>query len=229
MVGGRDFGKNQYNVVTQGHRQPGSSFKAFVYTAAIDSEGWSPYQSIDASNHTYQVGDKWYTPHNDDDDRYGYVSMVHAFANSINTAAVNTIEKIGPHTVRDYAQRFGIKSRLYAYPTLALGTSEVTPLEMANAYGVFAANGIRTEPFMVRLIKDRPGYVIEDNSPVPHHVDVKPETIQAMQELFQEVVLHGTAAGSAAPRPSRRRTARPAPRPATATRGSSASRSSRRW
>jgi 1A family penicillin-binding protein len=198
MVGGRDFSKNQYNVVTQGRRQPGSSFKAFVYTAAIDSEGWSPYQSIDAANHTIQVGDKWYTPHNDDDDRYGYVTMVHAFAKSINTAAVNTIEKIGPRTVVDYAKRFGIKSRLYAYPTLALGTSEVSPLEMANAYGVYAANGLRAEPFMVKLIKDRLGNVIEENSAVLYHVDVKPETIQAMDELFQEVVLHGTAAGSGA-------------------------------
>ena len=72
--------------------------------------------------------------------------MLQRLRQSINTAAVNTIEKIGPQTVVDYAQRFGIKSRLYAYPTLALGTSEVTPLEMANAYGVFAANGIRAEP-----------------------------------------------------------------------------------
>jgi membrane peptidoglycan carboxypeptidase len=124
--------------------------------------------------------------------------MVKAFASSINTAAVNTIEKIGPRTVVDYAKRFGIKSHLDAYPSLALGTYGVTPLEMANAYGVFAANGIRFEPFLVKLIKDRLGNVIEENSPVPHRVDVKPETILAMDALFQAVVQYGTAARSGA-------------------------------
>lgn len=198
LVGGRDFAKNQFNVVTQGRRQPGSSFKAFVYTAAIDGEGWSQYQSIDAGTRSYLVGDKWYTAHNDDDWQYGYVTMVHAFAKSINTAAVNTIEKIGPREVIDYARRFGIKSHLYAYPTLALGASEVTPLEMANAYGVFAVNGVRAEPSMVKIIKDRLGNVVEENTPALHHVDVKPETIQAMDDMFQEVVLHGTAYGSGA-------------------------------
>ena len=132
----------------QGRRQPGSSFKAFVYTAAIDSEGWSPYQSIDASSRSYQVGDDWYTAHNDDDAHYGYI---------FDAARLRQLDQYGrgehdrersaPQTVRDYAQRFGIKSHLYAYPTLALGTSEVTPLEMASAYGVFAANGIRNEPY----------------------------------------------------------------------------------
>ncbi len=192
MVGGTNFSRNQFNVVTQGRRQPGSSFKAFVYTAAIDSEGWSPFQAIDASSRSYKVGDKWYTPHNDEGDHYGRIEMVRAFAKSINTAAVNTIERVGPRTVVDYAKRFGIKSHLYAYPSLALGSCEVSPLEMANAYGVFAANGIRAEPIMVKLIKDRLGNVIEDNSPVLHRVEVKTETINAMQELFQAVVQYGT-------------------------------------
>jgi membrane peptidoglycan carboxypeptidase len=105
---------------------------------------------------------------------------------------VNTAVKIGPQTVKDYAQRLGIKSRLYAYPSIALGTSEVSPLEMANAYGVFAANGLRAEPLMVRLIKDRLGKVIEDNSPVLHRVSIKPQTVAAMNGLFQAVVLGGT-------------------------------------
>lgn len=191
MVGGVDFRKNQFNVVTQGRRQPGSSFKAFVYTAAIE-HGWSPYQWIDASTRTHPAGDKWYTPHNDDDDRYGRVQMLHAFAKSVNTAAVNTIESVGPRTVADYAHRFGIRSHLNAYLSLALGTSEVSPLEMANAYGVFAAHGIRAEPLMVRKIVDRMGNVIEDNTPVLHRVNVKPETIDAMQEMFQAVVQYGT-------------------------------------
>jgi membrane peptidoglycan carboxypeptidase len=197
LVGGVDYKKNQFDVVTQGRRQPGSSFKAFVYTAAIE-HGWTPYQSIDASTRSHKAGDKWYTPHNDDDDRYGRVQMVRAFAKSINTAAVNTIEVIGPSTVADYAHRFGIKSHLNHYLSLALGSSEVSPLEMANAYGVFAANGIRAEPQMVRKIIDRMGNVIEDNSPVLHRVGVKPETINAMQELFQAVVQYGTAASSGA-------------------------------
>jgi 1A family penicillin-binding protein len=198
MVGGLDFWRNQFNVVTQGRRQPGSSFKAFVYTAAIDTQGWGPWQAIDASSRSYLVGDKWYSPHNDDGRHFGRIELAKAFASSINTAAVNTIHRIGPRTVVEYARRFGIKSRLYAYDSLALGTSEVSPMEMANAYGVFATNGIRAEPILVRLIKDRMGNVIEDNSPALHRVDVKPETIQAMNELFQAVVQFGTAARSGA-------------------------------
>jgi penicillin-binding protein 1A len=191
MVGGVDFKKNEFNVVTQGRRQPGSSFKLFVYTAAIDN-GWSPDQYIDASVRSHRAGDKWYTPQNSHRGSYGSVRMVNAFAQSINTAAVNTAVRIGPRTVKDYAQRLGIKSKLLAYPSIALGTSEVTPLEMANAYGVFAANGIRAEPQLVKMIKDRMGNIIEDNSPVLHRVAVKPETIQAMQSMTQAVVQYGT-------------------------------------
>jgi penicillin-binding protein 1A len=191
LVGGVNFKENEFNVVTQGRRQPGSAFKLFVYTAAIDN-GWTPWQYIDASVRSHRAGDKWYTPQNSHRGRYGTMQMVNAFAQSVNTAAVNTAVKIGPRTVKDYAQRLGIKSRLLAYPSLALGTSEVTPMEMANAYGVFAANGIRAEPLLVKMIKDRMGNIIEDNSPVLHRVGIKPETVQAMQNLTQAVVQYGT-------------------------------------
>jgi penicillin-binding protein 1A len=193
MVGGVDFMKDQWNTVTQARRQPGSSFKLFVYTAAIDNDGWSTGKIISCRARSVKQADgSWWTVHDHSKREYGSVPMIKAFALSINPAAVNTIMDIGPATVVDYARRLGIQSPLRAYPSLALGSSEVTPLELTSAYGVFAANGVRAEPMTILRVKSREGEIIQDNTPRLHRVNLQPETIAAINELTQAVVQWGT-------------------------------------
>jgi membrane peptidoglycan carboxypeptidase len=133
--------------------------------------------------------------------KYGSLPVLQAFALSDNPAAVNTLMEVGASTVVDYAQRLGIKSTLRAYPSLALGASEVTPLELTSAYGVFAAGGIRAEPIAIRLVKSRDGEVMEETAPRLHRVKLQPETIATMNQLTQAVVQWGTgrAAGNGVP------------------------------
>jgi len=202
MVGGVDFKKDQFNCVTQAHRQPGSSFKAFVYTAAIDTGHLSAFGSISPRAPSIKGPDgKWWTPQNHD--RIGYrsgLSVRTAFAMSVNTAAVNALMSVGADTVAEYAQRLGIRSKLRAYPSLALGASEVTPLEMAVAYGAFATKGTHCEPISIIKILDRDNATIFENVPRPKRVNVNPATFEAMDGLFRAVVTSGTAASSGADR-----------------------------
>jgi penicillin-binding protein 1A len=202
MVGGVDFKKDQFNCVTQARRQPGSSFKAFVYTAAIDTGHVSAFGSISARAPSIKgVDGKWWTPQNHD--RKGYrsgLSVRTAFAMSVNTAAVNALMTVGADTVAEYAHRLGIRSKLNAYPSLALGASEVTPLEMAAAYGSFATKGTHCEPISIMKILDRDNTTIFENVPRPKRVNVTPETFEAMDGLFRAVVTSGTAASSGAGR-----------------------------
>jgi penicillin-binding protein 1A len=200
MVGGTDFKKDQFNCATQAKRQPGSSFKAFVYTAAIDTGNLSAYGSVSAKAPSFRNADgKWWTPRNHSRTVYGgKIAVRSAFAQSVNTAAVNALRSVGAEAVSDYAHRLGIKSKLSAYPSLALGASEVTVLEMASAYGTFATRGLRCEPISIIKIKDRDGATILENVPRPRRVNVNPATFTAMDGLFRAVVTSGT--GSAASR-----------------------------
>jgi penicillin-binding protein 1A len=145
-------------------------------------------------------GSIW-TVHSHSKRKYGHLPILQAFAFSDNPAAVNTLMEVGASTVVDYAQRLGVKSPLRAYPSLALGASEVTPLEITSAYGVFAARGVRAEPTAIRLIKSRDGEVMEENAPRLHRVKLQPETIATMNQLTRAVVQWGTAraAGNGVP------------------------------
>src|SRR5262249_48478710 len=134
----------------------------------------------------------WWTVHDHSKREYGSLPMIKAFALSNNPAAVNTIMEIGPSTVVDYARRLGIQSPLRAYPSLALGSSEVTPLELTSAYGVYAADGVRAEPMSILRVKTREGEIIQDNTPRLHRVNLQPETIVAINELTRAVVEWGT-------------------------------------
>jgi penicillin-binding protein 1A len=193
MVGGVDFQKNQFNIAAQARRQPGSAFKLFVYTAAIDSQGWNSGKVVSARARSVRQADgKWWTVSSHSRRKAGSLPILHAFAFSDNPAAVNTLMEIGASTVVDYAQRLGISSPLRAYPSLALGASEVTPLELTSAYGVFAARGIRAEPIAVRQVKSPDGEMMEDGSPRLHRVKLQPETIAVMNQLTQAVVQWGT-------------------------------------
>ena len=197
MVGGKDFGDNQYNRVTQAQRQPGSTFKTFVYTAAIAS-GSSPYKTyLDAEffvdgykpknyNKTYQETN---------------VSLYNAFISSINTIALQTIIDVGGKPVVEVAKKMGIKSELQPTYSLALGSWEVNLLELTNAYGTLANKGMYRESHGIAIVRDRQGEVIyqADFEPVEA---IDPATAAMMTWMLQGVVNSGTAIPAQIGRPS---------------------------
>jgi penicillin-binding protein 1A len=193
MVGGAnpDFSKDQYNRVTQARRQPGSSFKAFVYTAAIDN-GYDANYKLSNAKITYKgYGESGWTPRNYNGKYGGTYTIKQAVAQSINVCAVRMAEKVGIDQVIQYARALGVKSPLSRNLALALGCSGVTPMEMASAYGVFAADGVRAEPMcVVRITEsdgDRDGSIIEENRPVTRQV-LSPQTAEIMNDVFRGVV-----------------------------------------
>ncbi len=155
MVGGKDFSKNQFNRVTQAQRQPGSTFKGFVYATAI-ATGKSPYDSyLDAP----LVVDG-YEPKNYSEKFYGWMNMRDALTRSINTIAVQILIDVGYEPTIKLAKDLGIKSELKPTYSLALGSNEVNLLELTSAYGSFATQGLHTEVHSIRRILNRQGKVI---------------------------------------------------------------------
>lgn len=203
MVGGvtEDFTKDQFNRAVQAKRQPGSSFKAFVYTAAVDN-GYDLNYAIPNQPVTYKgYGPKGWTPRNYDGRYGGRLTIRQAVARSVNVCAVRMADKIGIDQVITYARMLGIKSALDRTLSLALGASVVSPLEICSAYGVFAANGMRAEPMAIVRINEseqsQDGAVIEQNHPVVHQV-LSEQTAQLMNELFRGVVTLPGGTGYAA-------------------------------
>ena len=199
MVGGvnPDFTKDQFNRAVQAKRQPGSSFKAFVYTAAVDN-GYDLNYRLSNDRITYKgYGEKGWSPRNYDGRYGGHLTMRQAVARSVNICAVRMAEQVGIDQVITYARMLGIKSPLDRTLSLALGASVVSPIEMCSAYGVFAANGMRAEPMAIVRINEsegnKDGSVIEHNRPVIHQV-LSEQTAQLMNELFRGVVTMGTGA-----------------------------------
>ena len=196
MVGGTNFRSFRYglNHVTQIHRQPGSAFKPFVYTVAIDN-GWPV--STELMNQPVTIpmpdGTRW-TPSNYDGDFGGKYTLREGLRKSINLIAVRAILDIAPATqVVLYAQRMGIKSRIRPYPSIALGSVEVSPLELTTAFGVFANEGVLVEPLSILRIEDKDGNIIEQNVPQKREA-LSRETAYIMTDLLEGVVNAGTAA-----------------------------------
>ncbi len=193
MVGGSGFSKyNQVNRVIQAHRQPGSSFKPFIYTTAIDS-GFTPCSLLEDSPVTYIGSDKkeW-QPQNYENKFQGIVTLREALEKSINVASIRLLEKVTPRKVVSYARRMGIKSYISPDLSIALGTAEVTPLEIATAYTPFANQGIKTEPIAIKCIKDKESVVIKESMPQEERV-ISPQTAYIMTNLMKGVVERGTA------------------------------------
>jgi penicillin-binding protein 1A len=200
MVGGVSFAESKFNRAWQAERQAGSAFKPFIYTAAV-AAGWRPWRRILDAPVSYPAGDgtSW-RPKNYDRRYRGWVTMRQAIERSINVPAVRTLEAIGPDTVISYARRMGIGSPLRGTLALALGASEVTPLEMASAYGTLAALGIRAQPMAVTLVTDRSGRVLERNE--PRRRQAIPETVAyAMVDMLKGVIARGTGRAAALGRP----------------------------
>jgi penicillin-binding protein 1A len=168
-VGGIDFNYFQFDHVSQSHRQPGSLFKAFVYAAAIDN-GYGPCDElIDqpvSINYTEKGQKKIWTPHNVDWSHTGTpMTLKHAFAKSVNSIAVQVTEKIGWETVIDYAHRLGIHSELENVPSVCLGSSDVSLLEMINAYSCFVNDGYLIDPVLITRIEDKDGHILYSYKP----------------------------------------------------------------
>ena len=196
MVGGRDFNESKFNRATQALRQVGSSFKPYVYTAAID-QGAKPDDTILDAPVTFQTASGPYTPHNYDEKFEGTITLRRALAQSRNIPALKLADSLGIKTVIDYAHRFGITSNLRPYLPVALGAAEVTLLEQTSAFSVFPNDGVRITPRYITKVTDYQGRVLEEDFP-----DVKDaisaRTARIMTSMLQEVVQHGTAIAAAA-------------------------------
>lgn len=201
MIGGYDFSKSQFNRAWQAQRQAGSAFKPFIYTAAIANGMLTTKVILDAPVRYTIPGSKVWEPKNYDGTYSGPVPMRTAIEKSINIAAIKTIDEVTPARVVEYATRMGIRSPLAPYLSLALGTSEVTPLEMASAYGVFATLGVRAEPIAVTRVQDRFGRVLEENG-ARRELVLSQEVAYVMTDMLKGVILRGTGRGAAIARPA---------------------------
>jgi penicillin-binding protein 1A len=187
LVGGYDFDESKFNRATQAMRQTGSSFKPFVYTAAVD-EGLRPDDTIVDSPVSFGI----YSPGNYDGKFEGTISIRRAFADSRNIPAVKTLAKVGVQNLIPYLRRFGITSKIEPVLPIALGAADVSLIEMVSAYTTFPNDGVRVVPQYIRRVTDYDGNVLEEN--LPELRDVIPaETARIMVDLMQEPVRGGTA------------------------------------
>ncbi len=194
MVGGSDYKNFKYglNHVTQIRRQPGSAFKPFVYTVAVDN-GYPPsFELLNQPVTLVMANGKRWTPENFDHTFGGKYTLRDGLKYSINLVAIRAIMEIAPvQQVIQYAHRMGIKSELQPYESLAIGTSEVQPLEITAAYGVFPNEGVYVEPISILKILDKDGNVIEENRPTKSEVLSK-ETAYLMTDMLEGNVNGGT-------------------------------------
>ena len=201
LVGGFDFNRNKFNRVTQAWRQPGSSFKPFIYSAALE-KGYTPATMINNAPLTLtadEAGGTAWEPQNYDGSTSGPVRMRSALTKSLNLVSVRILQGIGPYYARDYIRRFGFEpARHPPYLTMALGAGSVTPLQLAAAYGVFANGGFSVKPYLIDKVYDKDGRLLMQASPqkvggnAPRVID--PRNAWLMTTMMQDVVRYGTAA-----------------------------------
>ncbi len=165
LVGGFDFHRSKFNRVTQALRQPGSSFKPFIYSAALEA-GYTPASLINDAPLTIEDHGRIWRPENYDGEFHGPTRLRQALAQSRNLISVRLLQDLGPRTVIAHAVQFGFdEKRLPPYLTLALGVGEATPLEMARAFAVFANGGFRVTPWYIERIADRSGATLFQAEP----------------------------------------------------------------
>jgi penicillin-binding protein 1A len=191
MVGGRDFLDSEWNRATQAPRQPGSAFKIFVYTAAIDN-GFTPCEIVmDHPIIMMNPDSTEWRPENFDEEFRGPVTVREALARSINIPAIRVGDQIGQDRVIQYARRMGIRSELRPYRSIALGTFEVSLLELTSAVGVLGTSGIRAEPIAITRIEARDGRLLEQNLPRRSEA-ISAQTAYVVTTMLQSVVDEGT-------------------------------------
>jgi penicillin-binding protein 1A len=195
MVGGYDYQRSQFNRVTQSLRQPGSSFKPVLYLAALEAFGYTPATIVYDQPRQFRVGDQVWEPENFDENFLGPITFRTALEKSRNLASVDLVSRIGLDAVIEYAAKLGIRSKIGRNLSVALGSSEVTLLELARAYGVFAARGVLVDSALIRRIEDRNGTVLFDlNEKVFEHAQqvIKESSAFMMANLMKGVVERGT-------------------------------------
>ena len=194
LVGGRDYDDSVFNRATQAHRQPGSSFKPFVYLAAVE-QGISPWELRTDE----PVDINGWMPTNYGGESFGTITVADALAHSVNTITAGLAQEVGITAVVNAARRCGITSPLEANASLALGTSEVTPLEMTGAYAAFANGGTRVTPYLVREVEDGAGHVLYRR--VPPHADraIAGHVDRDLTAMLYGVVMNGTGRRAALP------------------------------
>jgi len=203
LVGGFDYAKNKFNHVTQAWRQPGSSFKPFIYSAALE-KGFTPATVINDAPLFFDAdvtGSQPWEPKNYDQQFEGPMSLRRALAKSKNMVSIRILQSIGPAYAQEWAAtRFGFDAEKHpAYLTMALGAGSVTPLQMATAYSVFANGGYRVNPFLISQVTDSRGQIVA--APEPPVLDESLRALDArnafvMSSLLQEVTRSGTAGGT---------------------------------
>jgi penicillin-binding protein 1A len=192
LLGGRNFEENKFNRVTMALRQPGSAFKPFVYTAAIE-HGYSPASVILDQPITLLTPEGEWRPENYDHVFNGPVTIRRAVALSINIVAIQVLMEVGPELVVECARRMGLTSpSIQPVPSLAIGSCEATPMEMVCAYQIFANNGVAVEPYFIEKIVNSSGRIIDRHTPKAHVV-LTPQHAFLMCSLLQTVVCCGTA------------------------------------
>lgn len=195
LVGGRDFSQSKFNRALQAKRQPGSSFKPFLYTAAIDRGYLATHIFMCEPTAYPQPDGSVYQPADYGDEPYHYrpFTLKEALMVSDNTVSVKLNHEMGPSVMVDYAHRLGIESNLRPYLSLALGTSEVSVVEMARAYGPLANGGILTRPFYLLKIVDHYGRVLEEHRPQLSQV-LDPVTAYIVTDMLKGVLQPGGTA-----------------------------------
>ena len=211
MVGGYDFTQSQFNRVIQARRLPGSAIKPIIYAAALD-KGYTPATMILDTPVIYKETNKGgeeveWKPKNYENEFTGSMSLRHALAHSANIITIKILEDIGVDYAANYARKLGIESPIDRDLTLALGSSAITPLELATAYSVFASGGVRHTPTYITRILDRDGKVIESTDPgdfpggpgpgqelIRQRAErvISPETAYLVTNLMESVVRNGT-------------------------------------
>ena len=201
LVGGFDFNHSKFNHVTQAWRQPGSSFKPFIYSAALE-KGYTPASIVEDEPLSFsagETGDKDWSPQNYENEYEGPIRLRQALAKSINTVAIRVLQAIGPGYAQSYITRFGFAAKDHpAYLTMALGAGSTTPWQLASAYAVFANGGYLVKPNLITKIVDQNGKVIAETK-FDHAGDAAPRVIDArnafiMNSMMQSVIRSGTAA-----------------------------------
>ncbi|WP_297473123.1 penicillin-binding protein 1A [Ferrovum sp.] len=201
LVGGFDFNRTKYNHVIQAYRQPGSSFKPFIYSAALE-KGFTPFTLVDDSpiviHDPNQNGGEAWEPHNYENEYLGPIRLRIGLAESKNMVAIRVLQAIGPGYAQEYAKRFGFEAnRQPAYLSMALGAGEATPLQMATAYAVFANGGFRVKPYFIDQILDSSGKPLGRTQPVlageGAEQVIDPRNAFIMTSMMKDVIRMGTA------------------------------------
>jgi penicillin-binding protein 1A len=195
MVGGRDFALSQFNRATQAQRQVGSSFKPYVYTAAMEA-GMKPYDSVLDTPTTFYTASGPYTPHDYERGSFaGSMSLIDAFAESRNIPALRIADKVGIKKVIEVAHRFGVTSNIPAFLPVAIGSADITLAEQVGSYSVFPNDGIRVQPHYIRRVVEPDGQPLQQKAPEVREV-ISLDIAREMMILLQAVTTHGTAAAA---------------------------------